>query len=344
MPSNRVVVLMSGGVDSSVAAYILKERGFEVYGLSLQLFHNEKHSKDLNDAQRVATQLGIPHDILDVSEYFRETIIDYFVREYLRGRTPNPCAFCNRLIKTWFGLDFALSRGFDYIATGHYAVIARDDKGVHLKRAVWPQKAQEYYLALLDKLTLEKLLLPLGELSKEQVKRIAHELGLPIFEKSESQEVCFIKGDYRDFLKEQGLEEKEGLIKDKNGYVLGRHRGYYFYTIGQRRGLGLPMGKRLYVQKILPEENLIIVGGITDVKSYRFMVENFNLIEDVREEFVGTVRVRYRGEEAPCRVRKVGNRLEVDLEKALFAVTPGQIAVFYKGDTVIGGGVICEVS
>lgn len=344
MLSNRVVVLMSGGVDSSVAAYILKEKGFEVYGLSLHLFQDEKHSKNLNDAQKVAAQLGIPLDIVDVSKYFRETIIDYFIREYLGGRTPNPCAFCNRLIKTRLGLDFALSRGFDYIATGHYARITKDAEGVHLKRAIWPQKAQEYYLALIDKQALERLLLPLGELSKEQVRRIAYEVGLPVFGKSESQEVCFIEGDYRDFLKEQGLEEKEGLIKDKNGKVLGKHRGYYFYTIGQRRGLGLPMGERLYVEKILPEENSIIVGGIKDVKSYRFMVESFNLIENVGGEFVGTVRVRYRGEEVPCRVKKVENKLEVNLEKALFAVTPGQIAVFYKGNTVIGGGVICEVN
>ncbi len=338
------VVLMSGGVDSSVAAYALKEKGFRVHGISLKLFEGERHEAHLGDAKRVAEILNISHEIVDVSDYFRRSIINYFLEEYRRGRTPNPCTLCNKIVKVKIGLEILEKIGFDYIATGHYARVIKDDKGVHLKRALWAEKSQEYYLALLDKESLKRVLFPLGELSKEMVRNIAAKLKLPVAEKPESQEICFIDYDYRDFLKIRGFENLPGLIKDEKGNVLGTHDGYYFYTIGQRRGLGVAKGQRLYVKKIIPENNTVILGERESLMGLRFTVVDYNFIEHVGVEFSSTVRVRYRGDEVPCKVYNKGDVLEVYLEKPLFAITPGQVAVFYEGENVLGGGIINEVS
>jgi len=336
----KVLVLMSGGVDSSTTAYILKRQGYYVEGVSFKLFDSKRHLKHLEDAKRVSESLGIKHTILDVSEDFKREIISYFLREYASGRTPNPCAFCNRLIKVKWGLALAREKGFDFIATGHYARILRGEEGVHLLKALWKEKSQEYYLALLDRESLSRLLFPLGELEKSDVRAIAREAGLFVSEKPESQEVCFIEGDYRDFLLEHGFKEKEGDIKDKEGKVIGKHRGYYFYTIGQRRGLKVARGKRLYVKGIDPEKNEVVLGEIDDLMGRDFWVRDYNFIEDVPERFECKVKVRYRGEEALGIVEKMGDRLRVSLHSPLFAITPGQIAVFYHGDMVLGGGVI----
>ncbi|MBP7702937.1 MAG: tRNA 2-thiouridine(34) synthase MnmA [Candidatus Hydrothermae bacterium] len=340
----KVLVLMSGGVDSSVAAAILREQGCNVAGLTFNLLGYGIASKDIDDAKEVTSRLGIKHAVSDLSSYFHKTIVKYFLDEYKFGRTPNPCVFCNKIIKVKMGLQLADEMGFDYIATGHYARILRDEEGLHLMKAKWQEKSQEYYLSLVESSDLERLMLPLGEFSKDEVRRIARKMGFNISTKEESQEICFVKKDYREFLKSNGFNEMSGKIKDSSGNVLGNHPGYYFYTVGQRRGLGVATGRKLYVKEIRPKENEIIVADIRDLYGYRFFVERPNFFEDVGEEFNATVRVRYRGDETEAFVKREGEVYKVELKERLFAITPGQIAVFYNGDKVLGGGVISDFS
>lgn len=340
--NSKVLILMSGGIDSSVAAAILKEQGYRVGGLTFSLLGKDTDSESIEDAKQVARILGVEHFVIDLSSYFNDTIIKYFLQEYRDGRTPNVCALCNREIKIKMGLHFADELGFDYIATGHYARVQHDGQVVHLKKALWKEKSQEYYLALTDKSDLARVLFPLGEFSKAEVRKKARELGYSIHEKEESQDICFVGKDYRDFLKNRGFNVKKGVIRDLLGNVLGTHDGYYFFTIGQRRGLGVSGGERLYVRGINPQENEITVAPLKSLYDSCFYVGSVNLIEDVGNQFIATVRVRYRGEEAEARLRKEGELYKVELTRRLFAVTPGQIAVFYEGDLVVGGGFIVE--
>jgi len=339
----RVVALMSGGVDSTVAALALKEQGYEVIGVTFNFNTRCGRAQDIEDAKKMAKKIGIRHEVFDVSDYFKKEIIQYFLDEYKRGRTPNPCALCNRRVKLSLGLKIAKGFGCDFVATGHYARVTRENGEVHLRKALWEYKSQEYYLALIEKVHLEKLILPLGEMSKEEVREKAKKFGLEVHDKEESQDVCFVGKDYRAFLLKRGFERKEGLILDENGNILGKHDGYYFFTIGQRRGIGVAMGKRLYVKKIVPEDNLVIVAPLEKLYSDSFIVKDMNFLEKVVEGERLEVRVRYRGKTAECTLSPLSDGgYKVILGEKLFAITPGQVAVFYRGDIVVGGGIIDE--
>lgn len=339
--ASSVVVLMSGGVDSTVAALVLKEKGYEVIGVTFN-FNSRCYSvQDIDDARKMAKKIGIRHEVIDLADYFRREIIQYFLDEYRNGRTPNPCALCNRRVKLHWGVKVADEFGCEFVATGHYARVTHEEGDVHLKKALWEDKSQEYYLALIEKEHLRKLALPLGEMSKDEVRKRAKEFGLEVHDKEESQDVCFVGKDYRSFLLKKGFERIEGLIVDEKGNVLGKHDGYYFFTIGQRRGIGVAVGERLYVKEIIPDKNIVVVAPLEKLYRDSFFVQNVNFLEALREGEILEVRVRYRGKTAECTLHPYAeNVYKVELRSELFAITPGQVAVFYRGDTVVGGGII----
>lgn len=351
-----VVVGMSGGVDSSVTAALLMKEGYEVIGATLLLGCGEVNTvcspnKAVEDAQRVAQRLGIPHHVLDLQSLFAEKVVDYFTAEYLRGRTPNPCVACNRHIK--FGAFFERARdmGAQYVATGHYAKIEYDnDTGRYLLyRAQDKSKDQSYVLYNLSQEQLRHMLLPLGRLTKKETREIAQELGLEVFNKPESQEICFIPDDdYKRFVTERVPEAaiKPGLIRNSKGEVLGTHRGLPYYTVGQRKGLGLALGYPVYVVSLDAATNSVIVG--TDEEIYqKGLWSKDNSFIAFRQPVLPLeveAKIRYTAEPAPAEITgQVGERLQVLFKKPQRAITPGQSVVYYRGDLVIGGGVIDEV-
>jgi tRNA-specific 2-thiouridylase len=355
----RVVVAMSGGVDSSTTAWFLKQRGYEVIGATMCIGLRDRSRggparccglADIEDARRVALQLEIPFYIIHLREEFEEEVIQYFCEEYVKGRTPNPCIVCNERVKFGVFLKKALELEADFIATGHYARLDFDERiGRYLlKRGLDRRKDQSYVLFSLTQDQFRHTLFPLGELRKEEVRKKAHQLGLPVHDKPESQEVCFIQEScYHSFLTERlGKSFEPGPIMDGKGSVLGRHKGIPFYTIGQRRGLRLAKGKPLYVIGIDRERNVIIVGGEEEVYGDTFVVESMNWI--VPQEMIPSqpthVKIRYRhpGSEASIFPREKGE-FEVKFKSPQKAITPGQAAVFYDGETVLGGGWIKEV-
>jgi len=339
--ASSVVVLMSGGVDSTVAALVLKEQGYEVIGVTFNFNSRCGSVQDIDDARKMAKKIGIRHEVIDIADYFRREIVQYFLDEYRNGRTPNPCALCNRRVKLHWGVKVADEFGCEFVATGHYARVTHEEGNVHLKKALWEDKSQEYYLALIENEHLRRLVLPLGEMSKEEVREKAKEFGLEVHDKKESQDVCFVGKDYRSFLLKRGFERREGLIVDENGNVLGKHYGYYFFTIGQRRGIGVAVGERLYVKEIIPDKNIVVVAPLEKLYRDSFFVQNVNFLEGLREGEILEVRVRYRGKTAECTLHPYAeNFYKVELRSELFAITPGQVAVFYRGDTVVGGGII----
>lgn len=353
-----VAVAMSGGVDSSLTAALLKEQGFRVIGISMELFpetliiKNEPATcsglKNIRDAQQVAAELGIPHYILDLKKQFQTSIIDYFSKEYISGRTPNPCIGCNKYLK--FGILFEKAKQFgaEYIATGHYARIEKEQNGFfRLKRAIDPQKDQSYFLYTMTQEQLQRTLMPLGNYKKDDVRRIAKEMGLNAHQKPESQEICFVeKRDYRDFLKSRHPEFFiPGPILDRNGKTLGEHQGIPGYTIGQRRGLGLSSSSPLYVIQINREKNAIIVGERNYVYHNELIAEDVNWIVPVNEVSTRpisiTVKIRSLHEPAEALLfKESGGKVRVLFRHPQWAITPGQAAVFYGGDAVLGGGTI----
>lgn len=349
---------MSGGVDSSLAASLLKERGYEVIGATMCIGMLDRQTglarccglSDIEDARRVALQLGIPFHVFHLREEFEKEIIQYFCDEYVKGRTPNPCILCNERVKFGFFLKRALGMGVDYVATGHYARLAFDERDERylLKKGLDQKKDQSYVLFSLCQDQLRYLLFPLGEYKKEKVRQEAFERGLQVHDKPESQEVCFIHEDsYRPFLQERlGSMIEPGPIMDREGDVLGRHRGIPFYTIGQRKGLGLTKGKPLYVVGIDLERNAIIVGEEKEVYGDTFLVDAVNWIVPKGFDFPVTAQVKIRynhlGAEALL-FQKEKNEIEVRFKTPQKAITPGQGAVFYDGDTVLGGGWIKKV-
>lgn len=352
-----VAVAMSGGVDSSVAAALLKEAGYEVFGITLNPWaevpgqgtvtgprRRSCSPDDVLDAREVAARLGIPHYVFNIQAEFRRWVLDYYVAEYRRGRTPNPCIPCNRQIRFGLLLRKALALGADYLATGHYARVRHDADGYHLLRAVDPQKDQSYVLYGLGQFELSRSLFPLGEYTKAEVRVVAARLGLPVADKPESQDFCFLGGlDYRDWLALQAGTVNPGPIEDLAGRKVGEHRGIAFYTVGQRRGLGIAAGIPLYVVAIDPARNAVIVGP--EEALYRESVE----AEDVH--YVAgrppegpvriTARIRYRAPEAPATLepRPDGSAV-VRFDRPQRAPAPGQVVVFYRGDEVLGGGII----
>ncbi|MDD4980172.1 MAG: tRNA 2-thiouridine(34) synthase MnmA [Candidatus Omnitrophica bacterium] len=356
----RVAVAMSGGVDSSVAAALLKKQGYEVIGLTMCFNLADSTTKRPNccglegieDARRVAHKLGIRHYVLNFSKVLKEKVIADFCREYLRGRTPNPCVRCNQFIKFDALLKKALSLDAGFLATGHYAriekVVSRQSLVVSylLKKAKDKKKDQSYFLYCLGQKQLRRILFPLGDYTKEEVRNLARKFNLPIADKLASQEICFLPdADYRRFLNTHAKAKiKPGPILDKEGNVLGQHQGVAFYTIGQREGLGIARGYPLYVIEINPGNRSIIVGKKEDVYKDEFYLKNTHFIIGLKKKKVALrVKIRYNHPEAQAQVIVTGRKVKVKFSKPQFAVTPGQSAVFYDHDTVVGGGVIGKV-
>ena len=350
-----VVAAMSGGVDSSVAAALLLEQGYRVIGITMNVWPEEEtacaHSccsvTDIDDARAVCAKLGIPHYVLNMREIFRKEVIDYFLAEYLRGRTPNPCIACNSHVKFDALLRRAEELGADYVATGHYACVAHDAAtgGCRLTRSADSRKDQTYVLYMLDQSRLRHVLLPCGGFTKPQIREIAHSHGLPTFQKPDSQDLCFIgAGGYAGFIRENcGALAKPGPIVGPGGEVLGRHDGVFHFTIGQHRGLGGSLPGKLFVTRIDPAHAAVYVGPESEL--FRSAMR----VEELRPAFAGAlgdgarvgVKIRYSAPEVPAVLHALPDgALRVDFDSPQRAITPGQAAVFYDGGTVLGGGII----
>jgi tRNA-specific 2-thiouridylase len=351
----KVVVAMSGGVDSSVAAALLKEQGYEVIGVTIQLQPSECpdgcYSLDTTtDAKKIAQRLGIPHHVVDLRDIFVRDVIADFCREYSLGRTPNPCIRCNRYIKFGALLKRAQEFGAGMVATGHYARIEKDASSGRylLRKGTDRHKDQSYMLCMLTQEQLSHSLFPVGNLTKEEVRHTAEKLGLPISYKAESQEICFVPdNDYPKFLAEYaGITARLGPIIDRRGNVRGEHRGIASYTIGQRKGLGIASPEPLYVTAIDPENNTITVGGTNEVYATELVASDLNWISIEEPDSLMNVkaRIRYRHREAAATITITGTgEVMVKFWKPQMAITPGQMVVFYDGDIVVGGGLIARL-
>lgn len=340
----RVLVAMSGGVDSSVACLLLKEAGFAVVGVTMCLGEGRCcGARAIEDAQAVCRLLGVPHFVLDFSKEMEEIVIANFVAEYSRGRTPNPCILCNRHLKFGKLLAHARLLGCDFLATGHYALKEERNGTYLIKRPKDRKKDQTYFLSGIPREALPYLLFPLGEYTKEEVRAIARKAHLPIAEKPQSQDLCFIpEGNYREFLSRYLGKEKPGNIVTKDGRILGKHRGVFHYTIGQRKGLGIRAPYPLYVIAIRPDRNEIVVGKREDLLSSGLFASSCNwLCENIPERAL--VQVRYQHHPRLCRVERTNGGARIFFEEPVEMVTPGQMAVLYEGDVLLGGGIIEEV-
>ena len=362
----KVVVGMSGGVDSSVAAFLLKESGYDVKGVTMQTWEdNEPHGMAiLRDAKRVAEVLGISHEVIDFKDEFKKEVVDYFVGEYLCGRTPNPCTVCNRFVKWQALLKYCENVGADYVGTGHYAHVCRIDSRYTLRKSTKSSKDQTYALYNLSQEQLAKTLMPIGEYTKEEVRQIAKRENIPVADKPDSQEICFIPDDdYAGFISRRiesnnkeisGKKKSENDADDKSilkpgnfvtktGEILGVHKGITHYTIGQRRGLGLAMGHHVFVTEIRPDTNEVVVGESEELFSTELRCNKINFMgmADLIEprKVIAKVRYAHQGQEA------VIEKISADEIRCTFltpvrAITPGQAVVFYEGDYVLGGGTI----
>lgn len=346
-----LAIAMSGGVDSSAAACLLLEQGYELVGLTMKLFSRPGDVwHDGEDAQAVARQLGFPHHMVDLSPCFCTQVMDAFAAAYEAGCTPNPCVTCNRHIKFGALLDEAVKLGCGKLATGHYARVEYDaGSGRYLlKKASRPEKDQSYVLSTLTQAQLSRTLLPLGELSKEEIRDIAHSRGLVTAHKSDSQDICFIPdGDYGAFIRSHtGKDYPAGPFLDEDGSLLGRHTGIIDYTVGQRRGLGVSSNHgRLYVKEIRPSDNAVILSGNESLFARTLTAGDLNLIPCA--QLSGSVRlrakIRYRMTEQPCTVEQTGpSTIRLTFDEPQRAITPGQTVVLYDGDTVVGGAVILK--
>ena len=357
MEKKKVVVGMSGGVDSSVAAWLLQKQGYEVWGVTMQIWQDEDPDQveanggccglsAVDDARRVASRLEIPYYVMNFKQDFKERVIDYFMDEYLKGRTPNPCIACNRYVKWESLLKRSLDIGADYIATGHYARVEQLPNGRYAIRhsATW-SKDQTYALYNLTQDQLRRTLMPVGEYEKDQIREIAKEIGLLIANKPDSQDICFVSDDdYASFIEEESNQKiPEGNFVTPDGKILGRHKGIIHYTIGQRKGLGLSLGYQAFVLEIRPDTNEVVIGTNEDLMTTRVRANklNFMTVEDLEGEMRVFAKIRYNHKGDWCTVRKTGeDEIECIFETPQRAVTPGQALVLYDGDYVLGGGTI----
>lgn len=351
----QVLVGMSGGLDSSMTAFLLQKKGYDVVGLTLRLADNFIEDKSrqfdvINRAAAVCKKLDIRHVVEDATEDFESCVVTDFAHEYFSGRTPNPCVICNKKLKWSKMLTMADDMGIPYVATGHYARIAESEKRFFIKKGADPLKDQSYFLWSLSQEALSRTLFPLGNMKKEELKKLAEEIELPHREQSESQDICFIpEENYRRFLEKYYPEniKKAGRGKfiDKNGQFLGEHDGFYRFTIGQRKGLGVATGEPMYVREIRADTNTVVLVNKMDMEDVGCVVKNINwmAVAPIKETLNAQVKVRYRHPGMPCRLEPLANGYcHILFNEGLIAVTPGQSAVFYDGDKVLGGGLICQ--
>lgn len=355
MSKGKVVVGLSGGVDSAVAAYLLKKEGYEVIGVMLNISQNDEiyllHEggccslSSVLDARKVAELLEIPFYVLNYKKVFKDKIVDYFIDDYMRGNTPNPCIECNRHIKFGNFLKSARSLGADYVATGHYGIVENIDGKFVLKKGVDQKKDQTYMLHVLTQEQLKYILMPCGKYTKEQVRNIAKEIGMDIHNKKDSEEICFVPdGNHGKFISEI-REIKEGNFIDKNGKVLGTHKGIVYYTIGQRKGLNLSLGKPAYVTEIREKTNEIVIGDEEDIFFKNAIIDNVNIISGENFEMIENIqaKIRYQSKLYSASVYRIeDNKAKVVFKENQRAITRGQSLVIYDDDVVIGGGIIRE--
>ena len=352
----RVLLGMSGGVDSSVAGYLLREQGYDVVGVTMKVWPQDCISRAedkccgpqaVADARGVAHSLGIPHYVVDEADQFERTVINYFASEYQAGRTPNPCVMCNEKLKFGSLWEKAEALGCDYIATGHYAIIEHESGGAVLRKGVDPRKDQSYFLFSLSQTQLRRALTPLGGMHKPEIRRIAQSLGMKVADKVDSQEICFVPGnDYKAFLRSHLAAEEfhRGEIYDVAGNFVAEHDGLELFTIGQRKGLPGGSAQPRYVVDLDPATNRVIVGSVEDLACGEFEVDRCTLRQHEGEEsFEVAVKIRYSHPGTLATITLLDNqRVHVQLHEPQRAVTPGQAAVFYDGDVVVGGGWICR--
>jgi len=356
----RVVIGMSGGVDSSVAAYLLKEQGYEVIGVTMKLRSNEDFEQDsgrdsccslssVDDARRVCNKLDIPFYVMNFTEIFEEKVVNYFIDEYFRGRTPNPCIACNKYLKFDALLKKAKALEAEYVATGHYARIVYEpsfDRYL-IKKSATAAKDQTYVLYNLTQDQLRHILMPLGDYTKEETRKIAEKLDLDVANKPDSQEICFIEdNDYGNFLEQKrGESIKPGDFMDTEGNVLGKHKGIVHYTIGQRKGLGIALGKPMYVVDIIPEKNQVILGEEVKVFKHELIATNANFLpfDKLQHPMRVKAKIRYSAKESSAWAIPVeDDKFKLVFDEAQRAITPGQAVVLYQDDYLVGGGVILK--
>ena len=350
--AKKVVVGLSGGVDSSVAAYLLKKQGYDVIGVTMHMWQPEgehQEPESIKDARKVAEALDIPYYVCDFKEVFEQKVMNYFVEEYLQGHTPNPCTTCNRFVKWEALLERSKELGADYIATGHYARIIQLTNGRYtIKTSATSAKDQTYALYNLTQEQLAHTLMPVGEYTKDEIRQIAEEAKLPVAQKKDSQEICFIPdNDYASFIEKKAGDRVPGPgnFVTKDGTVIGQHKGITHYTIGQRKGLNLSMGHPVFVTKICPKTGDVVVGENADVFSDTLVCDrvNFMGMEDLQEPRKVMAKIRYAHKGDICLLERINaTQIKCTFENPVRAITPGQAVVFYEQDYVLGGGTIVE--
>lgn len=355
----KALIAMSGGVDSSVAAYLMSEQGYDCIGCTMRLYENDMIGRDIldtccslestEDARSVTDNIGIPYHIFHYEELFKQEVIEPFVRCYEAGSTPNPCIECNRRLKFYHLYNKMRELGCELIVTGHYARVERDEASGRylLKKALYDKKDQSYVLYMLTQEQLEHTRFPLGEISKDETRRIAQEHEFRNAKKHDSQDICFVPdGDYVEFLERyRGKAYERGDFVDKDGNVLGKHKGFVHYTIGQRKGIGIAAAFPLYVTAIDPRTNTVTLGRNEDLFREELIADRINLIsvDSIKEPMRIKAKLRYKHQEQPATVTQIDDdRIKVVFDEAQRAITKGQAVVLYDGDVVVGGGTICQ--